>query len=93
MNASGQIGAHLYTVSPTTGPRESIVRISLSPACYPNCDLSLTPPVLNISDFVCFLNRFGAGDSYANCGHSTAAPVLNVSDFICFLNTFAAGCS
>ena len=51
------------------------------------------PPVLNVSDYACFLNRFFAGDSYANCDGSTTPPVLNVSDFTCFLNTFAAGCS
>jgi hypothetical protein len=61
--------------------------------CYPNCDASTTPPVLNVADFSCFLNSFAAGDSYANCDHSTTPPVLNVADFACFLNQFAAGCS
>ena len=32
-----------------------------SSACYPNCDGSTTPPVLNVLDFACFLNRFAAG--------------------------------
>ena len=54
---------------------------------------STTPPVLNVLDFTCFLNRFAAGDAYANCDGSTQAPVLNVLDFSCFLNQFAAGCS
>ncbi len=63
------------------------------PFCYANCDLSTTAPVLNITDFVCFLNRFAAGDSYANCDNSTTAPVLNVLDFTCYLNAFAAGCT
>ena len=62
-------------------------------ACYPNCDNSTTPPVLNVLDFACFLNAFAAGDSYANCDHSTSPPTLNVLDFACFLNAFAAGCS
>mgnify|MGYP001488349017 CR=1 FL=1 len=62
-------------------------------ACYPNCDSSTTPPVLNALDFACFLNRFAAGDTYANCDNSTAAPTLNVLDFACFLNRFAAGCT
>ncbi len=61
-------------------------------ACYANCDQSTTPPILNVADFNCFLNRFGAGDSYANCDQSTTPPVLNVGDFICFLNRFTAGC-
>src|SRR5262249_12430591 len=30
--------------------------------CYANCDASTTPPVLNVADFSCFLNRFAAGD-------------------------------
>lgn len=61
--------------------------------CYPNCDGSTISPVLNVSDFACFLNRFAAADSYANCDGSTTVPVLNVADFSCFLNAFAAGCS
>jgi hypothetical protein len=70
-------------------------------ACYPNCDESTTPPILNVEDFACFLNRFSYATSlphneqlthYANCDGSTTAPVLNVEDFTCFLNRFAAGC-
>lgn len=61
--------------------------------CYANCDASNTPPVLNVLDFTCFLNRFAAADAYANCDGSTTPPVLNVLDFTCFLNRFAAGCS
>jgi hypothetical protein len=65
---------------------------TLTITCYANCDGSTTPPVLNVSDFSCFLNRFAAGDPYANCDGSTTPPVLNVSDFSCFLNSFATGC-
>jgi hypothetical protein len=61
--------------------------------CYANCDGSTAPPVLNVGDFTCFLQRFAAGDAYANCDQSTAPPVLNVGDFTCFLQRFAAGCS
>ena len=50
-------------------------------------------PTLNVNDFVCFLNKFAAGDGYANCDGSTIPPVLNAMDFGCFLNQFAAGCS
>jgi murein tripeptide amidase MpaA len=60
--------------------------------CYPNCDGSTTPPVLNVNDFACFLNAYAAGDTYANCDGSTTPPVLNVNDFACFLNAYAAGC-
>jgi len=69
-----------------------VVRPSAPPTCYPNCDQSTTPPVLNVLDFNCFLNRFSAGASYANCDGSTTPPVLNVLDFNCFLNRFSAGC-
>jgi len=64
----------------------------ISATCYPNCDHSTTPPVLNVLDFACFLNAFASGDPYANCDHSTTPPLLNVLDFACFLNAFAAGC-
>ena len=29
--------------------------------CYPNCDNSTSPPILNANDFQCFLNAFAAG--------------------------------
>ena len=61
-------------------------------ACYANCDGSTGAPVLNVNDFVCFQNRFAAGDPYANCDGSTTTPVLNVNDFVCFQARFAAGC-
>jgi hypothetical protein len=61
--------------------------------CYVNCDQSTSPPILNVNDFGCFLNKFAAGDPYANCDNSTAPPTLNVNDFACFLNRCAAGCS
>jgi hypothetical protein len=60
--------------------------------CYANCDNSTTPPVLNVIDFTCFLQKFASGDPYANCDNSTTVPVLNVIDFTCFLQKFAAGC-
>ncbi|MBL9031921.1 MAG: hypothetical protein JNM80_09465 [Phycisphaerae bacterium] len=60
--------------------------------CYANCDGSTTTPLLNINDFVCFLNTFAAADPYANCDGSTIAPVLNANDFVCYLNRFGAGC-
>ena len=61
--------------------------------CYANCDNSTAEPVLNVNDFVCFLNRFAAGDTWANCDGASQPPILNVMDFACFLNRFAAGCS
>ena len=80
--------------------RSSVARIPVfcgssgcPPICgYANCDASTIAPVLNVGDFVCFLNRFAAGDLYANCDGSTAVPVLNVNDLLCFQQKFAAGC-
>ena len=63
-----------------------------APICTANCDQSTSPPVLNVADFTCFLQRFAAGDVYANCDNSTQLPTLNVADFTCFLQSFAAGC-
>jgi len=62
------------------------------PACYANCDNSSAMPVLNIADFVCFMNKYAAGDPYANCDLSTTAPTLNVADYVCFMNAYGAGC-
>jgi hypothetical protein len=61
--------------------------------CYANCDGSTATPILNVNDFICFQQRYAAGDSYANCDGSTNAPVLNVNDFICFQAAFASGCT
>jgi len=33
------------------------------PPCYANCDGSSTPPVLNVSDFICFQTQYAAGCS------------------------------
>jgi hypothetical protein len=69
--------------------------VSIQPipgTCYPNCDNSTIPPVLNVQDFNCFMGRFNAGSSWANCDASTAPPLLNVLDFNCFLNRYLAGC-
>jgi photosystem II stability/assembly factor-like uncharacterized protein len=63
-----------------------------TPPCFANCDGSVAPPVLNVADFTCFLQRFGAGEAWANCDGSVAPPALNVADFTCFLQKYAAGC-
>jgi hypothetical protein len=69
-----------------------IDNVTLGLPCEPNCDNSTTAPNLNVLDFLCFLNKFAAGDANANCDRSTTPPLLNVLDFACFLNQFAAGC-
>jgi hypothetical protein len=82
----------MNTPSVPSGLVISVIAGSPPTPCYPNCDGSTTAPCLNVADFGCFLNRFGAGDTYANCDGSTTPPVLNVADFGCFLNAFGAGC-
>lgn len=64
-----------------------------SPACYSNCDQSTATPLLNVNDFLCFLNAFAAATPYANCDNSSRAPILTVNDFQCFLNAYAAACT
>jgi hypothetical protein len=71
--------------------QEAVLWIGQDP-CYPNCDQSAAPPILNVADFTCFITRFAARDSYANCDGSTGAPTLNVADFTCFLSRFVSGC-
>jgi hypothetical protein len=61
-------------------------------SCYANCDRSTTPPILNIDDFICFVERFAQGHPLANCDGSTTEPILTVEDFMCFAAAFAAGC-
>jgi len=73
-------------------PTNNIVRWGCA-VCYANCDGSTIPPVLNVSDFICFQTRYAAGDPYANCDNSTIPPILNVSDFICFQTKYSAGCT
>jgi hypothetical protein len=65
---------------------------NVRPVCYPNCDGSLTTPILSVNDFICFQTRYAAGDPYANCDGSTAAPILSVIDFICFQAQYVSGC-
>jgi len=92
----------VYTIDTITGVETfrfagnytGLVFVNEGPApCYANCDGSSVPPVLNVSDFICFQTAYAAGSSYANCDGSTTPPVLNVSDFICFQTRYAAGCS
>jgi hypothetical protein len=46
-----------------------------------------------VNDFLCFLEKFAAGNTYANCDHSTTPPVININDFSCFLTKYSVGCS
>ncbi len=60
--------------------------------CYANCDGSTTPPVLNVLDIACFMNRYAAGDPWADCNPGSSGPAPRAVDFLCFLDHFRAGC-
>jgi hypothetical protein len=89
--ASGDAGSYDCVVTNACGSTTSAAA-ALTVVCYPNCDNSTASPILNVSDFTCFLQQYAAGTAYANCDQSTAPPVLNVSDFTCFLQKYALGC-
>jgi glucose/arabinose dehydrogenase len=83
----------IYVMAGSTGgPSGTSGQVLKIVACYANCDSSTQPPILNVGDFTCFLQRFAAGEPSANCDLSVTPPVLNVGDFTCFLQRFAAGC-
>ena len=42
-------------------PLRMRITATLGGTCYANCDNSTTAPVLNVSDFACFLNAFATG--------------------------------
>ncbi len=70
-----------------------IARWTTDSSCYPDCDQSTGPGVLDIFDFLCFGNRFTAGDPYAcDCDTSTGPGICDIFDFLCFGNAFSAGC-
>jgi hypothetical protein len=82
-----------YSVAVTNGCGVTVTAaVQLTVNCYPNCDGSTAPPILNISDFTCFITRFNSGDPWANCDGSTTAPVLNILDFVCFQQKMGLGC-
>jgi hypothetical protein len=90
---AGDAGSYDVQVANACGTGTSDpATLTVGGSCYPNCDSSTSPPVLNVADFTCFLQKFAAANPYANCDNSTAAPVLNVADFTCFLQKYAAGC-
>ncbi len=102
---SATVDDELYDINPATGQATLIGRLNtgnclglefLGPAvlpCYPDCDTTTGVGVLDIFDFLCFGNRFSAGDPYAcDCDTSTGLGVCDIFDFLCFGNAFNAGC-
>jgi hypothetical protein len=65
---------------------DNIIIGPASQPCYADCDGN---EVLNVDDFICFINAFAVQDPYADCDGNQ---LLNIDDFICFINAFAQGC-
>jgi trimeric autotransporter adhesin len=97
------VGGHFNYDGSNPSSRRYLARFNPAPppGCYPNCDSSSVPPILNVEDFTCFITEFAGAlglppnqqlDHYANCDQSTTPPILNVNDFTCFINAFAQGC-
>lgn len=71
------------------GDRQAFL-VRIPPFCHADCDQSTGAGTLDVFDFLCFQERFLAGDSlYADCDRDGA---LTVFDLLCFQNEFVAGC-
>jgi hypothetical protein len=57
--------------------------------CYADCDQSTGVGVLDLFDFLCFVNAYNAEAPYADCDGSGG---LDLFDFLCFTNDFNGGC-
>lgn len=91
------VGGRIHV--PAGGPRQGFSTTThhdvFAPpeVCYADCDVGTGWCVLDIFDFLCFGNLFGAGAAYAcDCDTSTGVGVCDVFDFLCFGNAFARGC-
>jgi outer membrane protein assembly factor BamB len=58
----------------------------LEVACWADCDGN---GVLELFDFLCFVNLFNAGEEGADCDGDGE---LGLFDFLCFVNGFSGGC-
>ena len=79
---------------PNWSPAVAFMLVPIETSCYADCDESTGPRILDIFDFLCFGNRFHAGDPYAcDCDTATGPGVCDIFDFLCFGNDFSAGCN
>jgi predicted outer membrane repeat protein len=67
-------------------PIADIGAYEFAPPWCADCDGS---GVLDLFDFLCFVNLFNAAEPASDC---TADGVLDLFDFLCFTNAFNAGC-
>jgi hypothetical protein len=63
-----------------------MMRLTLPGGCYADYNAD---GVLDLFDFLAFVNAFNAGDPGADC---TGEGVGDLFDFLCFVNAFNAGC-
>jgi hypothetical protein len=58
------------------------------PECYPDCT---GDGVLDLFDFLCFVNAFNAAKPYADCDLHPCT-TFDLFDFLCYTNAFNTGC-
>jgi hypothetical protein len=69
------------------------LRVEFEAPCYADCDRAGGRGMLDVFDFLCFQNRYAAGEPYAcDCDTGTGPGVCDVLDFLCFGNAYGAGC-
>jgi len=83
-------GLALYAIGRSPGTTTTVISRWPCEACYPDCDQSTGPSVLDIFDFLCFQDAFVTMDPYADCDNNTT---FDIFDFLCFQDAFVAGCS
>ncbi len=66
---------------------------TLTVTCFADCDVTTGPGVLDVFDFLCWLNEYFRETPYAcECDLSTGPGVCDIFDYVCFGNAFSAGC-
>jgi hypothetical protein len=68
------------------GAAAIVADLGVDAPCAPDCDGNA---LLDLFDFLCFVNAFNAEDPGADC---TQDEVFDLFDFLCFVNQFNAGC-
>ena len=105
-NETGTIATSISGASLGTGTTaRQLTFVPASPTCVPTippclADIAGGPTggpdgIVDGSDFIAFINAFGAGDPQADvAGGPSGGPdgIVDGSDFIAFINAFGAGC-
>jgi len=95
-NESANATARAFATREGSAGDRPQLRIVFTPpgtSCYPDCDTSSGPGVLDIFDFLCFQDAFVQGDPYAcDCDTASGPAVCDIFDFLCFQDAFVLGC-